>query len=107
MKPNKKEPINYFDDTKIRTEIIALTGYLRFGYEKLIDDNKEHWAVPIWKDHWGDWLNNHINITDEKHGGLLLETKKDLNDFMKSLRKSMKILDNYRDSLKEDKYLNQ
>lgn len=82
---------DYWNDSKIRNEIISLTNYLRLGYEKLVTENTNHHLVPIWKETWGDWINNYYCITDG-NGGLSLETKEAVSYEINWLKKEKKKL---------------
>ena len=86
---------DYWNDFEIRAEIISHTAYLRFGYEKLINDYPNHPFIPMWKVTWGDWINNHVNIIDER-GGMSIDTKEEavriISDSKKAKRKLHTIL---------------
>lgn len=94
---------NYWDEPEIQAEIISLNGYLRFGYEKLIKDYPNHPLIPIWKEHFGEWLNSHINFTDTRFGtlGLLLDTKQAANDEINWLKKEKRKLHAILDEIKK------
>ncbi len=85
------EDYNYFDDFKIKAEIVSYAAYLRFGYEKLVKDYPNHPFIPMWKEVWGEFINYHANITD-KRGGLLLETKQSVSNTMSWLKKEKRKL---------------
>lgn len=82
---------DYWNDFKIRAEIISHAAYLRFGYEKLITDYPNHPFIPMWRSTWGDWISFHDGITD-KNGGRVLETKQAANDEINWLKKEKRKL---------------
>jgi plasmid maintenance system antidote protein VapI len=91
---------DYWDDPKIRAEIISLTAYLRFGYEKLINDYPNHPFIPTWKNTWGDWINFHVNIT-EHNGGMLLESKQEVDYEINLLKKEKRKLHSILNEIKK------
>lgn len=82
---------DYWNDFEIRAEIISHTAYLRFGYEKLINDYPNHPFIPMWKVTWGDWINFHDGITD-KNGGMSIDTKEEANYKINQLKKEKRKL---------------